>query len=150
MKNKNRDAGIGNYNPDFWELPLGAKWLESMPNEAALWHETPEDRRNRQAFKDFCQTVMPAIKELLNTLLTKKQREAFVLYYLYGKTQDEIAVILSVNQSTVSRHLFGTFRRGKKVGGALPKIKRAIAMADCPTIIQEQLKILQAVYHSAA
>lgn len=38
----------------------------------------------------------------------------------------DIAVILGVTQSTVSRHLFGTVRQGRKVGGAIPKLRKVL------------------------
>jgi hypothetical protein len=31
-----------------------------------------------------------------------------------------------LSQSTVSRHLFGTVRNGKKVGGAIPKLQKVV------------------------
>jgi DNA-directed RNA polymerase specialized sigma24 family protein len=48
------------------------------------------------------------------------------LYYFYGKTQEDIAEILDLTQSTVSRHLFGTVRDGRKIGGAIHKLRKAI------------------------
>ncbi|MCC6143558.1 MAG: ArsR family transcriptional regulator, partial [Candidatus Hydrogenedentes bacterium] len=63
----------------------------------------------------------------------------------YGKTQEDIAAILNLSQSTVSRHLFGTARQGKKVGGAIRKLQKAIDRNGRPEIqralnsLQEQL-----------
>jgi len=39
-----------------------------------------------------------------------------------------------LSQSTVSRHLFGTARGGRKVGGALPKLRKAIYRRPNPAI----------------
>jgi DNA-binding transcriptional ArsR family regulator len=114
------------YNPDFWELPTGSEYLENLPASRGLWYETSEDRERRYAFEEFFGTVKPVVSELLESGLTGRQREVVKLYYLYGKTQEDIATILDLTQSTVSRHLFGTMRRGKKVGGALPKLRRLI------------------------
>jgi predicted transcriptional regulator len=58
------------------------------------------------------------------------------LYYFQGKTQEDIAAILNLTQSTVSRHLFGTVRGGKKVGGAIPKLRKAVDKAKDPAITQ--------------
>jgi hypothetical protein len=114
------------YNPDFWELPTGSEYLENLPASRALWYETSEDRERRYAFEQFFGTVKPVVNELLESGLTGRQKEVVKLYYLYGKTQEDIATILELTQSTVSRHLFGTMRRGKKVGGALPKLRKLI------------------------
>lgn len=116
------------YNPDFWELPTGSEYLENLPASRGLWYETGEDRERRYAFEEFFGTVKPVVNELLESGLTGRQKEVVKLYYLYGKTQEDIATILDLTQSTVSRHLFGTMRRGKKVGGALPKLRRLIEM----------------------
>lgn len=112
------------YNPDFWELPTGNEYLENLPASRGLWFETNEDRERRHAFQEFFGTVKPVVNELIETGLTGRQREVVKLYYLYGKTQEDIATILDLTQSTVSRHLFGTMRRGKKVGGAIPKLRK--------------------------
>jgi predicted transcriptional regulator len=114
------------YNPDFWELPTGSEYLENLPASRALWYETGEDRERRYAFEEFFGAVKPVVSELLESGLTGRQREVVKLYYLYGKTQEDIATILELTQSTVSRHLFGTMRRGKKVGGAIPKLRKLI------------------------
>jgi len=117
---------MAEYNADFWEIPTGSEYLENLPAHKALWFETEEDRERRYAFKDFFEEVSPAVQGIMDASLTKRQREVVSLYYLLGKTQEDIATILELTQSTVSRHLFGTMRRGKKVGGAIPKLKKII------------------------
>ena len=122
------------FNPDFWEVAAGAEYLESMPAERALWFETQDDRDRRYALSDFFQAVKPAVREMIDGQLTKRQQEVVKLYYLHGKTQEDIATILDLSQSTVSRHLFGTVRQGKKVGGAIPKLKKALVRTNSPHI----------------
>jgi hypothetical protein len=114
------------YNPDFWEVSIGSEYLENLPASRGMWHETEVDRERRYAFSDFFQDVKPVVGQVLDTRLTRRQREVLKLYYFHGKTQEDIATILDLTQSTVSRHLFGTMRRGRKVGGAIPKLKRII------------------------
>ncbi len=114
------------YNPDFWEISTGSEYLENLPASRALWHETEVDRERRYAFAEFFQEVKPVVAQLLDVRLTRRQREVLKLYYFHGKTQEDIATILDLTQSTVSRHLFGTMRRGRKVGGAIPKLRRMI------------------------
>jgi predicted DNA-binding protein (UPF0251 family) len=114
------------YNPDFWEVSIGSEYLENLPANRGMWHETEIDRERRYAFSDFFHDVKPVVGQVLDTRLTRRQREVLKLYYFHGKTQEDIATILDLTQSTVSRHLFGTMRRGRKVGGAIPKLKRII------------------------
>ena len=117
---------MAGFNADFWEISTESGYLENLPANRALWHETDEDRERRYAFEEFFDTVRPVVRGLVDGALTKRQQEVVTLYYVHGKTQEDIATILDLTQSTVSRHLFGTVRRGKKVGGAVPKLRKLI------------------------
>ena len=121
---------MAEYNADFWEIPIGSEYLENLPSHRALWFETEEDRERRYAFNDFFDEVRPTVQGIMDANLTKRQSEVVSLYYVLGKTQEDIATILDLTQSTVSRHLFGTMRRGKKVGGAIPKLRKIIDRSD--------------------
>ena len=121
---------MASYNPEFWEVQTSSEYLESLPANRGLWFETQENRERRHAFQDFFQEVRPTVSNLIDSALTKRQCEVVKLYYMYGKTQEDIAAILELSQSTVSRHLFGTVRQGKKVGGAIPKLRKYIERAQ--------------------
>ncbi len=125
---------MAKFNSDFWEIPAGSEYLESLPASRGLWYDTEEDRQRRYAFQDFFQAVRPVVQRMIDTDLTKRQQEVVKLYYLYGKTQEDIATILELTQSTVSRHLFGTVRKGKRVGGAIPKLKKRMEKTDSPEV----------------
>lgn len=117
---------MAGFNADFWEVSPGSEYLESLPASRALWYETEEDQGRRHAFQEFFTEVKPMVRGAIDDSLTPRQREVVKLYYLYDKTQEDIAAILDLSQSTVSRHLFGTVRHGKKVGGAIPKLKKVM------------------------
>jgi len=125
---------MSQFNSDFWEVQAGSQYLESLPANRGLWFETEEDRSRRYAFQDFFHEVKPVVRSMIDSGLTKRQSEVVKLYYLHNKTQEDIAAILNLSQSTVSRHLFGTVRRGKKVGGAIPKLRKAIERHPSPTV----------------
>ncbi len=125
---------MSQFNSDFWEVQAGPQYLESLPASRGLWFETEEDRGRRYAFQDFFHEVKPVVRSMIDGGLTKRQSEVVKLYYLHNKTQEDIAAILNLSQSTVSRHLFGTVRRGKKVGGAIPKLKKAIDRTPSPLV----------------
>lgn len=127
---------MATFNPDFWEIPTDITTLERVPATSAMWFEDEIDRERRYAMKEFYAEVQPAVNELIEAKLTRRQREILKLYYFYGKTQEEIAEILQLTQSTVSRHLFGTVRDGKKVGGAIPKLRKVIDKTANPRIEQ--------------
>ena len=139
---------MSQFNPLFWEVPTDISILDRVPASSALWFEDEIDQAHRHAIKEFFEDVAPAVKELIHSRLTRRQREVVELYFYYGKTQEDIAVILNLSQSTVSRHLFGTARGGKKVGGAIPKLRKAIDTGADPRILQAldylQSRILQA------
>ncbi|MBI1319165.1 MAG: sigma-70 family RNA polymerase sigma factor [Candidatus Hydrogenedens sp.] len=122
------------YNPDFWEIPTEIATLDRISADKALWFEDEVDRERRYAMREFFEGVASAVNELIEEELTDRQREIVKLYYFYGKTQEDIAVILNLTQSTVSRHLFGTTRDGKKVGGAIPKLRKAVDKVRKPAI----------------
>ena len=121
---------MSGFNSDFWEIPTSSKYLENVPAECNLWFETEQDRERRYALQDFFQSVLPAVSGLIDTHLTDRQRDILRLYYFKGMTQVEIAEELALTQSTVSRHLFGTTRGGKKVGGAIAKLRKVLEKSD--------------------
>ncbi len=125
---------MSNYNADFWEIPADSRFLENVSSERALWYETEQDRHRRYAMQDFYQAVLPDMRELIERRLTPRQKQALRLYYLDGRTQEDVAAIMKVSQSTVSRHLFGTVRNGKKIGGAVHKLRRLIEREPPPSV----------------
>ncbi len=58
--------------------------------------------------------------------LTKRQRQITQLYFKSQLTEEEIARKLGISQPTVSQHLFGKKRNGKKVGGSVHKMQKII------------------------
>ena len=125
---------MASYNPDFWEVPTESATLDRVPATEALYYESEEDRERRYAMKAFYDEVRPSVDAYIENCLTTRQKEVVKLYYYYGKTQEDIAVILNLTQSTVSRHLFGTVRGGKKVGGAIPKLRKLVDKNGDPAI----------------
>jgi DNA-directed RNA polymerase specialized sigma24 family protein len=133
---------MAQYNPDFWEITATSEFIESVAAENALWFETEEDRERRYALQDFFQGVMPAVRDIIDARLTRRQREILNLYFFNNLTQEDIAARLDLTQSTVSRHLFGTVRNGKRVGGAIPKLRKAVE-EECNAVIENALHRLQ-------
>jgi DNA-binding CsgD family transcriptional regulator len=69
---------------------------------------------------------------VVDTLLTPRQREVIRLY-ADGYTQMEIAKMLNVNQSSITKSLNGNvdYKNGKKIyGGARKKIRKIIENDD--------------------
>jgi RNA polymerase sigma factor (sigma-70 family) len=83
----------------------------------------PEDPRRARLRAE----LVAALTQLVATRLTPRQRRIVELYFYEGRTQQEIADELGISQQVVSRQLFGVVRGGKKVGGALKRLRDACA-----------------------
>ncbi len=118
------------YNPDFWEVTFDQADLQQIPNEAGLWHESAEDRDSRYGWEDLIVALIPRLESLMAASLTQKQSEAVLLYFRYGKTQQEIAQIMGISRRVVSQHLFGITRNGKSVGGAVNKLRKLVCQGE--------------------
>lgn len=115
------------YNPEFWEIPLDHADLAKFSNESALWFETGEDREDRYRWEDRNNILTDKLGGVFSEFLTPKQYEVVRLYFVQGKTQQEIADIIGISRRVVSQHLFGICRNGKHVGGAVNKLRKVCA-----------------------
>jgi RNA polymerase sigma factor (sigma-70 family) len=123
------------------ETVCSNEMLESFCNEDSIAarlnpFEYNEDLLNleEQLKKEFWRVV--------DTLLTPRQREVIRLY-ADGYTQMEIAKMLNVNQSSITKSLNGNvdYKNGKKIyGGARKKIRKII---ENDTRIKEILQQMQ-------
>ena len=112
------------YNPAFWEVSLDPHDLDTYANEAGIWHETSDDSQERLNRETRSKNLMRPIMALIGEALTEKQHQVLLLYYLHQKTQEEVAQIMGISRRVVSQHLFGIYRNGKQVGGAIKKIRK--------------------------
>jgi len=116
------------FNPDFWEIVVERAQLESFANENGLWHEynqsRPERERDAEQGAQHTRAVFRQVNELIRTELTHRQRQVVRLYYFAGLTEEEIGQRLDIPQQVVSQHLYGVLRDGRRVGGAIPKLRK--------------------------
>lgn len=114
-------------NPDFWEIKVDAEFLESALVEPDFLEQlliSPEDEQLNADKERLKQEAVEQIRELIQTRLTPRQCQIIELYFYEGKTQQEIAEMLGINQQVVSKHLFGVLRGGRQVGGAMRKLQK--------------------------
>ena len=112
--------------PFFWEAHLTQGHWANLPAELATWYEynySLEDRLKRQ---QIIGEIVPVIREVIASQLTARQEQVVSLYFIGQHTQVQIAERLRISQPTVSQHLNGKRRNGKKVGGAMRRIRKSI------------------------
>jgi RNA polymerase sigma factor (sigma-70 family) len=68
--------------------------------------------------------LLDLLHELVSTALTARQREIVELSFGDGLTQSEIASRLGISQQVVSKSLFGVVRNGRRVGGAIARLRQ--------------------------
>jgi RNA polymerase sigma factor (sigma-70 family) len=109
---------------DFWELPVDPASLEGFP-EPWLSQDVIRSEAGERARRE----AIAVLGELIRTGLTARQRRLVELYYFERKSQAEIGRELDVSQQAVSRQLFGVLRRGRRIGGAIQRLRRLCADA---------------------
>jgi len=116
---------MARFNSDFWEIPVDFDKLMEFDARRALWYETDEERESRWLREDRQEQFIPRLMEIIENELTPRQRQAVVLYFFGQKTQEEVGRIMGVPHQVVSQHIYGIRRNGKKIGGAIARIRKA-------------------------
>lgn len=106
-------------DPSFWELPFDPGDLEGLPEEL---FDAPGDEDDTRAAARA--EALAGLAEVVRTCLTQKQRQLVEAYFYEGITQAEIADRFGISQQVVSRQLFGVVRNGRRVGGAVARLRR--------------------------
>jgi DNA-directed RNA polymerase specialized sigma24 family protein len=109
------------YDPRFWELTFDPGDFDSLPGDLIGAPEPEVDPVRAAARRE----ALAGIADIVRTGLTAKQRRIVELYFYDGRTQVEIADELGVSQQVVSRQLFGVVREGRRVGGAIARLRKA-------------------------
>lgn len=111
------------YDPRFWELSFDPGDLDALPGDlfAAPEDTADEDPERARARRE----ALAGVAELVRSGLTDKQRLLVERYFYDGRTQAEIADEFGISQQVVSRQLFGVIRNGRRVGGAVARLRKA-------------------------
>ena len=102
-------------------------YLEQFPSEANVWYETRADQVHRYHREDQVHVLADRVYGFLSEFLTQTQCEVVILYFIYQKTQQEVAEVLGISRQVVSQHLFGIWRNGKHIGGAMNYLRKGCA-----------------------
>lgn len=118
------------------------------------WNNIPDGSQIRNSYShgqsdiDRGAAYSKVISFLFNFMaehLTTRQFEVIRMYHLdYQLTQDAIAQLLRIAQSTVNQHINGKKRNGKHVGGAYRRIRREICnIANSDDLSTDDRQILR-------
>lgn len=123
------------YQYNLLEIACSHEMMSSFRTEDSIYN-----RLNPFEYSEVLMELEDQLKKefwrVVDTLLTSRQREVIKLY-ADGYTQMEIAKMLNVNQSSITKSMNGNvdYKNGKKIyGGARKKIRK---------IIEEDEKIIE-------
>lgn len=91
--------------------------LSHVPDDHALWRG---DDDALHAHRD------ESLRALVESTLTPRQRDIVSWHYFEGISQGDIARRLGVSQQVVQKALHGDSRGGRRVGGALQRLRAAL------------------------
>jgi RNA polymerase sigma factor (sigma-70 family) len=97
-----------------------AESLDRVEATVTPWSRGPSDPRR--------QALALALRRAIEQDLTEKQREVVDAYFFQGESQGEIAKRLGITQQVVQKRLFGAPRGSKLVGGAIARLRQALAV----------------------
>ena len=101
----------------YWEISVDPNLLARFPAGEAEPARDPEKQR-------MLDEAVAQLRTIIESGLTPRQREIVQAYFFDGRTEAEIAQQLGIAQQVVSRHLFGALRAGRRVGGAMSKLRK--------------------------
>lgn len=115
---------MSKFDPRFWEILFPPGEMDNFSHEEAIWHETEAERESRYNKEDKKCKIAPLIMEIIENDLTEMQRNCIKMYFLCGRTQQEVARELGISRRVVTQHIYGIHRRGKQIGGGIKKIRK--------------------------
>jgi hypothetical protein len=157
-KNKNKGVGVSgggesidrtknrsdHYQPIICEAPCSNEILAEVADGSGVSAQLNPFGYNEE-LAELKDKLKLAMWRLINEELTDRQSEVIRLYS-EGKTQMEIAKLLGVNQSSVTKSLSGNcdYKNGKKVyGGAKKKLRKMAEKDNEINIILERINEIE-------
>jgi len=127
-KRKNRSD---NYQYVLLESPCSNEMMEAFQNEDSIYNRLNPFAYNEELL-DLEEQLKVEFWRVVDTLLTPRQKQVIRLY-ADGYTQMEIAKMLNVNQSSITKSLNGNvdYKKGRRIyGGTRKKIRKIIENDD--------------------
>jgi len=137
-RDKNRSDAYQNL---YLETACSNDMMESFSNQDSISH-----RLDPFAYDETLLELEDQLKKefwrIVETELTPRQKTV-IKYWAEGKTQMDIAKILNVNQSSITKNLHGNtdYKNGKRVyGGSIKKIKKILETDEVVLDLLEKIK----------
>ncbi len=127
------------------EIHLGVNHWNNLDAKYKNWSEYNKNAVHIRRREELVKKLINLIKVEMAPLLTTRQRQITKLYFDKELNEDQIARILGISQPTVSQHLFGKKRNGKKIGGSIRKIRKIILKNSCSQDVIGQSEYLIAL-----
>jgi RNA polymerase sigma factor (sigma-70 family) len=112
----------GDARPARRELLVGGEVFDRRAG--SLFDSLVEDGGDDPVAAEEREELFSLLRQLVATGLTSRQREIVDLFYGNGLSQGEIATRLGITQQVVSKQLFGVVRDGKRIGGAIRRLRQ--------------------------
>jgi DNA-directed RNA polymerase specialized sigma24 family protein len=100
--------------------------LERVDAAQGLWAAGVGVGADADERDDAREALDERVRDAVAAALTKRQRLLVELHFFQGLSQGEIARRLGVAQQVVQKQLYGVQRHGRRVGGALPRLREAL------------------------
>src|SRR5687768_5439071 len=112
---------------NLWEVPVPPEVFDLAAAGPLLPESTGEG--DAEAIAAARAAVVEQVAVIVANTLTDKQRRIVELYFYDGRSQTDVAAELGISQQAVSRQLFGVMRNGRRVGGAVRRLRQACERA---------------------
>lgn len=126
-REERKSSRSSRYQHFFLESAHSHDMMESFCNTDSIYHRLNPWNYNEE-LAELEEQLKVEFWRVINTLLTDRQKEVIKLSS-QGKTQMEIAKILNVNQSSITKSLHGNvdYKNGKRAyGGSKKKLQKII------------------------
>jgi DNA-directed RNA polymerase specialized sigma24 family protein len=101
---------------------IAVESLDALSDAQLVW-------LGRGSEDDAPANVDALVRRAVRDALSPKQREVVEAYFFLGLSQGEIARRLGIRQQVVHKRLYGAEVDGRRVGGAMRKLRIALAPA---------------------
>jgi DNA-binding CsgD family transcriptional regulator len=122
------------------ETQVPSEMMDSFPNEDSI-----SARLNPFEYSEELMDLEDELKKefwiIVEKILTPRQKEV-LRYYADGYTQMEIAKMLDVNQSSITKNIHGNidYKKGRRAyGGSYKKLKKIIEMDEIIKVILDKM-----------